>query len=61
MHVQIKPLIRGRSLNVCLVVPPRFQGLISQEMPTQAKEHEERSEEKMKMIKKFNKRKSLAK
>jgi len=39
-----------------LNVPPAIQGLISQELPTWVKRHKERSEEKMRMSKKFNKK-----
>jgi len=41
---------------MCASVPPGVQGLIIQELPTRAKELKERSEEKKRMNKKFNKR-----
>jgi len=43
-----------------LSVPPGVQGLINQELSTQMKAHKERSKEKKRMGKKFNKRKSFS-
>ena len=39
-----------------LSVRQGVEGLINEELPTQAKEHKERSEEKKRMGKKFNKK-----
>jgi len=44
---------------VCSVGLPGVQGLTSKELPTQVKEYKERSDEKRKMSKKFNKMKSF--
>jgi len=57
LHIQIK-LLRNKRKCV-LSVPLEVQGLISQELPTQAKEHREKSEKK-RMSRKFNKRKSFS-
>jgi len=43
-----------------LSVPLGVQGLISQELPSWAKGYKEISEEKKRMSKKFNKRKSFS-